>query len=122
MKKEAAELEEECEAVATARSDAEAQAHESVPAAIDAVALVVRASLARRAMGRDQDNGHNSSQRRSSRGGFDGGSRWNGVRECHSLDRILKQCMDCSGKGVEDRACANWVHESPGRDEALVVL
>ncbi len=49
----AAEQEEECEAVAAARSDAEAQAHESVRAATDAVAPVVRTSLARRAMGLD---------------------------------------------------------------------
>ena len=91
-------------------SDAESKASEWVLAAIDAAVLAARtllARMARRVVGLVQDSGHNSSQRRSIQGGFDGGSRWNGVRECHSLGRRLKQCTDCSGKGVEDLACAN---------------
>ena len=104
--------------------DAESEASELVLAANDAAAPAARtlsARMARRVVGLVQDSGHNSSQRRSIQGGFDGGSHWSGVRECHSLGKRWKRCMDCSGKGVVVLACAKRVHENRVRDEAPVV-
>ena len=105
----------------TSCSDAELEASELVLAANDAAApaaKILLARMARRVVGLVQDSGHNSSQRRSIQGGFDGGSHWSGVRECHSLGKRRKRCMDCSGKGVVVRACAKRVHENRVRDEA----